>query len=81
MGGGWGLSLFLAWLVGFPLVRWYLKRTGRGPGPGGTSSGGPSPWWVPSAGSWSTGRSSGGFSGGFSGGGGSFGGGGASGGW
>ena len=61
-----------AWVIGFPLLRWWF---------GSTAAGRAAKSWLPS----SIGRSSGGWSsgggGGFSGGGGSFGGGGASGSW
>ncbi|MDX1382130.1 MAG: TPM domain-containing protein [Thermoanaerobaculia bacterium] len=73
-----GVLAGVAWIVGFPILRLLVRRSGGGSGGsfwGGMSGGG----WT-----WSSGRGSssfGGFSGGFSGGGGSFGGGGASGGW
>jgi uncharacterized protein len=67
----------LAWLVGFPLLRLLIWRTGFG-----TSFRSAHPGWVSTRG-WSSSSGGGGWSGGggFSGGGGSFGGGGASGGW
>ncbi len=74
-----GLVLFGTWLLGFPLLKLLLDRTGWGKRfvaehPGWT------PTWS-SSGGWSSGGGGGFSSGGFSGGGGSFGGGGASGSW
>jgi uncharacterized protein len=78
LGSRWAMVAVAAWLVGVPILRLLLWRTGAGKSfrashPTWTSWGGGSS----GGGSWG----GGGFSGGFSGGGGSFGGGGASGGW
>jgi uncharacterized protein len=76
-----GPVLLGLWVVGFPLLKWFLRRSAIGKR------------WLearpklkkalnnPSTWSWSSGRGGGFSSGGFSGGGGSFGGGGSSGGW
>jgi uncharacterized protein len=78
LGPKWGLIIVVVWLVGFPLLRTLIWRTGFGKDlreshPTWTT-------WSSSGGGWSSGGGSS-FGGGFSGGGGSFGGGGASGGW
>ena len=78
MGPSLGPLLFWAWVIGYPLIKLFLRGTPRGrkwledhPGWSSTWTGG---------GGWSSGGFSGG-GGGFSGGGGSFGGGGSSGSW
>jgi uncharacterized protein len=75
-----GMVLFLGWVIGFPVLRLLVGRSGGGDGGGGFFGGGRSWTWSTGTGGWS-GGGGGGCSGGFSGGGGSFGGGGASGGW
>lgn len=74
-----GISLFIVYLIGYPILRTIFKRKGwqdNSSNSGGSSGGG----WSSGSG-WSSGGSSFGGGGGFSGGGGSFGGGGSSGSW
>jgi uncharacterized protein len=80
-----GLGWFALWVIGFPLARWWVGKTGRGSrwsewftsGSGGGWTSGRS-WRSSDGGSWSSSSSS---DSSFSGGGGSFGGGGASSSW
>ncbi len=75
--GALGALLIPAWVIGFPIAKYWLRKT-----PGGTSFLKAHPGLVAfAASSGHSGRGGGWSSGGFSGGGGSFGGGGASGGW